>query len=91
MKINVKLFAAHRQLAGRRELDVEVDSGATAQDVWEAVKQAAPRLREQSGTVLVSINLEYASLTSPVQQGDQVAFIPPVSGGIGNWLKGKHV
>ena len=44
MKVTVKLFAAHRQLAGRRELALDVPSDATVLEVWHQLKNAVPPL-----------------------------------------------
>ncbi|MBI5876844.1 MAG: MoaD/ThiS family protein [Chloroflexi bacterium] len=81
MKINVKLFAVHRQLAGRREVFVEVSDGARVGDVWHALKAQVPQLGHLSDSVLAALNQDYAPLDAPVRAGDEIAFIPPVSGG----------
>ena len=81
MKVTVKLFAVHRQLLGRREAEAEVPEGATIADVWRALKAQHPPLGHLSDSVLAALNQEYAPLTTPVKPGDEIAFIPPVSGG----------
>lgn len=81
MRITVKLFAAHRQLMGRREVTVEAPDGATVGDVWRALKAQYPQLSHLSDTVVAALNRDYAPLDAPVKAGDEIAFIPPVSGG----------
>ena len=81
MRVRVKLFAAHRQLLGRRELELEVAQGATISEVWKELQAQQPRLAHLSSTLIAALNQEYAPLDSRVAEGDEVAFIPPVSGG----------
>jgi len=81
MKVTVKLFAVHRQLAGRREVAVAVADGATVADVWRALKAQMPTLAHLSDTVVAALNQAYTPLDAPVKDGDEIAFIPPVSGG----------
>jgi molybdopterin converting factor subunit 1 len=82
MKIKVKLFAAHRQLLGRREVDLQVANGATIIDVWRALKDEHPQLAHLSDTLVAARNHDYAALDAMVADGDEIAFIPPVSGGL---------
>jgi len=81
MKINVKFFALYRQLTGVRETVVEVGDGATVAEVWHQAQTMYPRLQGMSDTLVATVNLEYKSLETRLQDGDEVAFIPPVSGG----------
>lgn len=75
MSIQVKFFASMRERIGID--DTEIDNAATAGDVWDSVTNNANR----PVNALVAINLEYAQFDSPVQDGDEVAFFPPVTGG----------
>jgi molybdopterin synthase sulfur carrier subunit len=65
----------------------EPASGATpanavqVQDVWRAVVRDHPALASFTRAMSTAVNLEYARLDSPVRDGDEVAFLPPVSGG----------
>ena len=81
MRVKVKLFAAHRQLLGRREVELDVAEGATIGEVWQELRAQQPRLAHLSSTLVAALNHEYAPLDSRVAEGDEVAFIPPVSGG----------
>jgi molybdopterin synthase catalytic subunit len=82
MVVSVRLFAMLREAARRDELDVELDDGATAGDLVDAVaRDAGLGAVVQPGRVVVAVNREYVPAGHPLQDGDEVALIPPVSGG----------
>lgn len=81
MKLAVKLFAAARELAGGSEIIVEVPAGATVATLRSALCEAAPTLAGLAARSLVAVNEEYAQDATPLAEGDDVALIPPVSGG----------
>jgi molybdopterin synthase sulfur carrier subunit len=75
MSIQVKFFASLREKIGKAE--VELPAAVNAGEAWELATDKAPR----PDTVLVAVNLEYARFDTPIQDGDEVAFFPPVTGG----------
>lgn len=75
MSIQVKFFASLRDSIGVD--DTTINHASSAGEVWDIVTDKA----ERPVNVLVAINLEYAQFTSTVQDGDEVAFFPPVTGG----------
>jgi molybdopterin converting factor subunit 1 len=81
MRVNVLLFARLRELASRRELPVEVNAPATIGDVWNALVGEHPALAPHASSVSCARNAQYARMATPVQEGDEVVFLPPVSGG----------
>jgi len=81
MRVTVRLFARLRDLAGTGELVREVPSSSTAQAVWNDLVLEWPGLREYEKTISVAVNAEYSRMTADVRDGDEVAFMPPVSGG----------
>lgn len=81
MKVTIKLFAAARDLAGADEVVVDAPHGATAGDVRQALAAQAPHLATLAAGSLLAVNAEYAAATTPVSADDEVALIPPVSGG----------
>jgi molybdopterin converting factor subunit 1 len=81
MRVTVRLFARLRDLAGSGELVREVPSPATVQTVWQSLTAEMPSLVEYEGTMSVAVNAEYAKMAATVRDGDEVAFMPPVSGG----------
>ena len=81
MHVTVRLFARLRELAGASELRREVPEGSTALDVWNGLSREFPPLAEYTKAISVAVNEDYARLSSSVRDGDEVAFLPPVSGG----------
>lgn len=81
MKVRVRCFAVVRDIVGSRELDVELPEGATARDLLGRFQEEYPRLRGLRESLVVAVNREYAQAERRLLDGDEVAFIPPVSGG----------
>ncbi len=81
MRVTVKLFARLRELAGTGELALDVAPGARVHDVWAALVAAHPAVAAYERSMSCAVNLDYARMTAPVAEGDEVAFLPPVSGG----------
>jgi molybdopterin converting factor subunit 1 len=79
--VTIRLFARLREMAGTANLARELPDRATAADVWTALVREFPAMAEYSRNVACAVNEEYARLTSPVKEGDEIAFLPPVSGG----------
>jgi MoaE-MoaD fusion protein len=82
MRITVRLFAVLRERAGRAELELELPDGATAGDALEAVASVAGlgRLAEEMAVGL-AVNREYGDRNAVLADGDELALIPPLSGG----------
>ena len=76
MKVRVRLFAALRERAGSGELQVELPDGAVVGDVWPALS-----LDGEPPGLLFARNRAYAERGERLEEGDEVAVIPPVSGG----------
>ena len=81
MRVTVRLFARLRDLAGSGELVREVPAPATVGTVWRSLVGEMPALQEYERTMSVAVNADYAKMSAPVADGDEVAFLPPVSGG----------
>jgi molybdopterin converting factor subunit 1 len=81
MKVRVKLFAAARELAGRHELEIQVEAPATVGAVRRAVLQSCPALATILPHCLWAVDARYASDDDGVLETSEVALIPPVSGG----------
>jgi molybdopterin converting factor subunit 1 len=82
MLVTVRLFARLRELAGTSELQQELPDDAIAKTAWESLVQRYPALAEYEPAVSCAVNEEYARFTTPLKDGDEVAFLPPVSGGL---------
>lgn len=81
MKIQIKLFAAAREISDRGELELEVSDGLSVRDMKLKISAAHPGLSELILRSAVSINREFATDESLVHEKDEIALIPPVSGG----------
>ncbi|MBI3745312.1 MAG: molybdenum cofactor biosynthesis protein MoaE [Chloroflexi bacterium] len=84
MRVRVRLFALQRELAGTRELTLELPAPATIADAWAALVAAHPVLAPGGTSVRFARNGAYAPATDALLDGDEVAMIPPVSGGSEN-------
>jgi molybdopterin converting factor subunit 1 len=84
MRVTVRLFARLREIAGSDTIvrEVPVAGGSpTVGDVWRSLVQTWPGLSAFDTSVSGAVNAEYARMTREVSEGDEVAFLPPVSGG----------
>jgi len=81
MLVTLRLFARLRELSGKSELHLEVPEGADAWALWNGLAQEYPALAAYGSSVSCAVNEEYARLTTRLKDGDEVAFLPPVSGG----------
>jgi MoaE-MoaD fusion protein len=76
MQVKVRLFAQLRERAGSSSVDVELPEGASVRDAIAALGDVAAGL-----PVVMAVNREYADESAPLSPGDELALIPPVSGG----------
>ena len=81
MHVTIRLFARLRELAGASELTRDLPEGAVAMDAWQALVADFPALAEHTRSISCAVNEDYARLTAALGDGDEVAFLPPVSGG----------
>ncbi len=82
MKVRVKCFAAAREIIGTGELVVELPEGSTLTELVDQIRHRFPRLEGLAGSILFSVNREYAPSDKRLAADDEVALIPPVSGGV---------
>src|SRR5918992_3307612 len=82
MVVSVRLFAGLRERAGTDRLEVELPDGARVADVLAAMA-GTPVGELRPRECVVAVNREYAAADAPVRAGDEVALVPPVSGGDG--------
>jgi molybdopterin converting factor subunit 1 len=80
MRVRIRLFASLADRAGGRELSVELPEGITAGELWEALCRECPTLRG-APRPLVAVNLEYAPSDRALDGSEEIALLPPVSGG----------
>jgi molybdopterin converting factor subunit 1 len=81
MRITIRLFARLRDIAGAAELSREIAAGATASDVWRTLVGEFPELAAYDSLISTAVNADYAKMSTRLSDNDEVAFLPPVSGG----------
>ncbi len=81
MTIQVKLFAIIRDVVGSDELTLELPENSYASNVLERIIQEYPQVADWKDVVRLAVNREYVLHEHKIFQGDEVAVIPPVSGG----------
>jgi molybdopterin converting factor subunit 1 len=81
MRITILLFARLRDVVGTPRLERDVAAGANVEDVWAALARECPAAAPHRAALSAAVNAAYAKFSTPVADGDEVAFLPPVSGG----------
>jgi molybdopterin converting factor subunit 1 len=81
MRVTVRLFARLRDIIGAAEMARELEPGATIGTVWRQLAAEYPGLAEYSRSISSAVNADYARMDQELRDGDEVAFLPPVSGG----------
>jgi molybdopterin synthase catalytic subunit len=81
MKIKVLFFGVTQDLTGLQEEQTEFPEGANLDGLWGRYAARFPRLNDHSGVLLMAVNQEIADRARPLKDGDEVAFLPLVSGG----------
>lgn len=81
MKVRVRFFAALREIIGKELVEIDVSSGTTAGALFETLATDHPKLGPFARVIQVAINKEFALPETELKAGDEVAFLPPVSGG----------
>lgn len=87
MRVRVLFFGVLKDLTGRSSEDLTVPEQATAADVIEHYQERLAGLRGMAHSIAISINQEYSAIDSPLHAGDEIALLPPVSGGSGSAMK----
>lgn len=81
IRVRLRLFAVQRELAGSRELAVELVAPSTVADAWDALASRVPAVAPGRPFVRYAVNGTWAADDAALEDGDEVAIIPPVSGG----------
>ena len=81
MRVTVRLFARLRDIAGAAELARDVPDGATMGSLWQQLAEEFPGLQPYERSISSALNADYARMDRRVREGDEIAFLPPVSGG----------
>jgi molybdopterin synthase catalytic subunit len=81
--VSVLFFGAARDAVGHEEIELSINSGSTAAQVFGQLTRAHPELQRFGKSLLLAVNQEYADPNREVRDGDELAIFPPVSGGAG--------
>ncbi len=81
MTVRVLFFASLAEAAGTEAVEVAEPGAATVASLYERLAERFPGLKPLGAACLCAVNREFARADSPVRDGDEVAFFPPVSGG----------
>ncbi len=81
MRVTIRLFARLHDITGESELAREAATGATIRDVWAQLANEFPDLAKYERSISSAVNADYARMDRVISDGDEVAFLPPVSGG----------
>jgi len=81
MRVRVKFFAALREVVGTESFDMDLPEGSKVSQLWGTLETRFADLKSHAGRVQVAVNQEYASTDMELRAADEVAFLPPVSGG----------
>ena len=81
MNVTVKYFAVCHEMLDRSEEEMELPDGATIKTILERLEEEWPGIAEFYEVMQMSVNWEYATEHTELAEGDEVALIPPVTGG----------
>jgi molybdopterin converting factor subunit 1 len=81
VKVTARYFAVFRERLGGSQTQVEVEPGATVAGLWETVTAGRPDVAAMRSITRFAVNGTYAELETELHDGDEVAFLPPMSGG----------
>lgn len=81
MRVRVLYFASFRDAAGRAEETRDLPAGSRLADLWAALCRELPHFAKFAAAPPAAVNREYVLLETPLAEGDEVAFLPPVAGG----------
>jgi molybdopterin converting factor subunit 1 len=81
MRVTIRLFARLRDIAGAGRLERDLPDEATVEAAWNGLAAEFPAMAPFRSSVSVAVNEEFARFTTGLHDGDEVAWLPPVSGG----------
>ena len=81
MRVRVRLFASLREAVGRSEVELDLTDGSTAEDAWQSLAGKYAGLAPRRARLTAAVNRRYAPFDTPLREGDELVFVPPVSGG----------
>src|SRR5262245_52979275 len=86
MRVKVLFFGILKDIVGGGEEQLELAAGARLENVFDHYAGRFPRLKEMAGSIVIARNQEFSQLSTGIAEGDEVAFLPPVSGGSDRYI-----
>src|SRR2546421_11202461 len=83
MQVKVLFFGMLRELAGEGSELLQLHEGSTLADLISHYEQRIPRLKDFVSSIAMAVNQQYAGSDCTLKEGDEIALLPPVSGGVG--------
>ena len=90
MRVRVLFFGRLKDIVGLAEDQAEIAEGASLEDVFSRYEHKFPELAKLRSSIAAAINQEYSEWRAPIAPNDEVAFLPPVSGGSGAETQTQH-
>ena len=84
MRVRVLYLGILKELSGHDSEWIDVEEGSTVRDVWSRLGERVPRLSQYQRSVATAVNHSYAPANTVLSEGDELALLPPVSGGAGS-------
>ncbi len=81
IQLKVKFFGSYQEAVGEKELQIETDKVSRVQDLIQELTEKYPDLADLDDQLLIAVNKSMAEREKELKDGDEVAFLPPVSGG----------
>ena len=81
IRVKLLLFAVLRDIVGADEQNLTLTKGATADEVWQSLRERHSSLSGYQHAPMTAVNMQYVQPSAVLNDGDELAFIPPVSGG----------
>jgi molybdopterin converting factor subunit 1 len=81
MRVRVRLFATYREIVGAKDVTWTADPGTTLAEFLDAFLGRHPGLASHRDTMMLAVNRAFASPSAVLREGDEIALLPPVSGG----------
>jgi len=86
VRVQVLFFGMLRDIVGRAEEQIELEDGARLETVFERYASQFPRLKDLASSIVLASNHQFCDRSVTVHEGDEIAFLPPVSGGTGQYV-----
>lgn len=81
MKVRVQFYAQLRDLIGTREIDIDLEEGATVRDLLDEIYTQQPKLRLHDKSILIGAGVEFVDRNYKPRPGEEISVMPPVQGG----------